>query len=161
MRKALPQRLACSNIIVIFMCHASKLKSLWIWKSSNITVCSKASTGGALVLFPVMVELSKYDKILWAMSGWLMQAIIATLCFWHFSHSVISMLNTRFSLWARVIGLAPQLGQKPLLLQLKATNFSLHTTRKSRALVVHNARIHQTHAQHICVNTYLGQLSWL
>ena len=93
MRRALPQHMACSSIIVFFVCHASvtapaKSKSLWMVKSSNITVCSKAATGGALVLLPVIGEpcLSKYDNILWMMSGWVMQAIIVTLCFWHFSH---------------------------------------------------------------------------
>jgi hypothetical protein len=39
-------------------------------KSPNLTVCSKASTGGALVLLPVMGEpcLSRYDNILWMMA---------------------------------------------------------------------------------------------
>lgn len=66
-------------------------------KSSHIGVCSKATTGGALVLLAVMGEpcLSRYDNILWMMAGSIMQAIIVTLCFWHFSHSVMSILKTR------------------------------------------------------------------
>jgi hypothetical protein len=39
--------------------------------------------------------LSKYDNILCMMAGSIMQAIIVTLCFWHFSHSIMSMLKTR------------------------------------------------------------------
>ncbi len=78
MRKALPQHMACSNIIVFSVCHAPKSKSLWMVKSSTIAACSKASTGGALVLLPVMAEpcLSRYDNILLMMAGSIMQAII-------------------------------------------------------------------------------------
>ncbi|MBT1451417.1 hypothetical protein KJ365_11060 [Glaciecola sp. XM2] len=86
--------MACSSIIVLLLCHAPKSKSLWMMKSSHIGVCSKATTGGALVLLAVMGEpcLSRYDNILWMMAGSIMQAIIVTLCFWHFSHSVMSIL---------------------------------------------------------------------
>lgn len=76
MRSALPQHLACSSIIVFFVCYASvtapaKSKSVWMVESSNITICSKAATGGALVFLPVIGEpcLSKYNNILWMMSG--------------------------------------------------------------------------------------------
>jgi hypothetical protein len=75
-RRALAQHMACSSIIAFFVCHASvtapaKSKSLWMVKSSNIVVCSAASSGGALVLLPVMGEscLSKYDNILCMMVG--------------------------------------------------------------------------------------------
>jgi hypothetical protein len=58
------------------VCHASvtapaKSKSFWMMKSSTIAVCSKAATGGALVLLPLMGEpcLSKYNNILWMMAG--------------------------------------------------------------------------------------------
>ena len=63
--------MARSNIIEFSVCHAPKSKSLWMVKSSNISVCSKASTGGALVLLAVMGEpcLSRYDNILWMMAG--------------------------------------------------------------------------------------------
>jgi len=60
-RKALPQHMERSSIIVFFECHASvttleKSKSLWMVESSNITVCSKVATGGVLVLLPVIGE---------------------------------------------------------------------------------------------------------
>jgi hypothetical protein len=56
---------------VFFVCHAPKSKSFWMMKSSTIAVCSKASTGGALVSLPLMGEpcLSKYNNILWMIAG--------------------------------------------------------------------------------------------
>ncbi|MFT7201452.1 MAG: hypothetical protein ACI9UD_003129 [Glaciecola sp.] len=61
MLTALPQNMEHSSIMMFLLCHASvtapaKSKSLWLVKSSNITVCPIASSGGVLVLLPVFAQ---------------------------------------------------------------------------------------------------------
>jgi hypothetical protein len=82
-----------------------EISKIFVVMADEEATCPAASCGGALVLLAVMTEpcLSKYDNILLMMAGSVIHAIIATLCFWHFSHSVISMLNTRFKRWAHVM----------------------------------------------------------
>jgi hypothetical protein len=67
MLSALPQNIEYSSIMMFLLCHAPKLKSLWMLKSTNIAVRSAVSRGGALVLLPVMGD-----------ARLVMQAIIVT-----------------------------------------------------------------------------------